>query len=804
MRPLVKIFENMFIVWFFSISFFPSAVTALMLLMGGAGLAGPDYLGVDVDILQSNGLERAKVSWNGTTLLNPDDTPFETSYILDSELTVLSQAVTECAGGFDVHFVLTNNTSVSQPRPTVSFQGLNLSSDFYLLDSRDVGRFLGPYHYDADTPEYLAPSFFWFYPAQCYSPVALIKTENFSIGMSYLYGGEDGVLSDKYEVASLFKQYTAWAAGKFAIKFIRHRDVGGPSSTCALVPPGQSEAFSIAVRFAPSDNAMDALTPYRNYLDSKFVGVSYPADKRPIYAFHFANAAITTNNFRGFASSTDTNDLGQLIRLDKDGWDVVRSALFTAQQVSIQNALNAGYQRTMFWLVSGAYSTGVGMPVEFVSEMNTLQKETLSPGLMEPVKWGYGGSVGFWKGMSSHYNPVRDANDNGIWNPTNLCIRRAGNTNSYANLAGRDAELDEAWNMGVNIIGLDAFGMLPVWDRKVYLENLITSYPYIQFITEPADCDIIHRLAPTFTKFDALEQFLNTQPSTNQATSRLSDITPVLANFLNQGHETWVNLTNPTNSYYFNMITNTGMVPLTMRGIISHNATDYPSGCGTTMIAQWLMDEPSWTNGTRVYDSGLNHHDGVAFGGANTITNSTGGGYCGLFSGDGGVVVTNDSELLDFEEHESFTISFWVKLPAGTVNPKYILSKGYVVNGDSNSCGYAVMAWAGQGQVNVPVGLSYHDGGTYQVVSAGTISRDVWHHVAFSFDRNNQEVRTYRDGVPGLVSSIPAGLGGLENDWDFSIGAHHETAHLFTGYLDDLCVWDYALSDVEVEDLASP
>ena len=86
------------------------------------------------------------------------------------------------------------------------------------------------------------------------------------------------------------------------------------------------------------------------------------------------------------------------------------------------------------------------------------------------------------------------------------------------------AELRLAVTRHADEIGLDAFGKIPVWDRIEWLGQIRKDFPTLRFITETADCDVVHLHAPTYT-------ILRKQTGP-----------PLLANYLAPGHETWISM----------------------------------------------------------------------------------------------------------------------------------------------------------------------------------------------------------------------------------------------------------------------
>ncbi len=173
-----------------------------------------------------------------------------------------------------------------------------------------------------------------------------------------------------------------------------------------------------------------------------------------------------------------------------------------------------------------------------------------------------------------------------------------------------------------------------------------------------------------------------------------------------------------------------------------------------------------------------------------------------------------------------FTISTWVKLPSGDPfsDVTYpILSFGSLGSPDSD----VTLALASNGTYEWTLGLYFQDiqmtGGNYttwvQLCPMPDVSNifrdDQWHMVTIT--RNNNNVgRLYLDGSPlpinlgggqGRVLSLD--MGGLvdniqDGDYDLYLGRDIGGWNYFDGSLDDIRVYDRALSASEIEALASP
>ena len=200
--------------------------------------------------------------------------------------------------------------------------------------------------------------------------------------------------------------------------------------------------------------------------------------------------------------------------------------------------------------------------------------------------------------------------------------------------------------------------------------------------------------------------------------------------------------------------------------------------------AHWHFDEGT---GTVAHDvDGRNN--GTLGGGTATKTpswNTEGGGSL-LFDGSNDLVKVPDSDALDLVGNK-LTLSCWVKRSAA--------SSGNLVKKANASNGYRLWITAtGALQFEVLIG-----GTTKSVTSATTIPLNTWKHVSARYD--GSELRVFIGGT--IEAATTAATGSLvattEALW---LGYYDGTSHHLNGYLDDVSIYDSALSDSAITKLA--
>lgn len=194
------------------------------------------------------------------------------------------------------------------------------------------------------------------------------------------------------------------------------------------------------------------------------------------------------------------------------------------------------------------------------------------------------------------------------------------------------------------------------------------------------------------------------------------------------------------------------------------------------LLGWWKLDE---STGTIAYDNSGNGNNGTLMG--NPVWRPQGGKFGGAleFSGKGDYVeISNEA---NFDINDQITISAWVNI---TDVPQEWT--GIVTKGDS--------AWRLSTSFAKNVfhfGIARDD----YLNGQATVDSGQWHNVVCVYD--GQEIRIYVDGK--LDASMPRTGPIGTNDYPVCIGENIElTGHCFHGLIDDVRIYNYALSENEV------
>lgn len=489
---------------------------ALLAALAGASWAGP-LLDAKVEEVEVRGAKSIRVTTaDGESLVEPNGQPI---IVAGAGKCHASYEVKPMPGGFDVLVTLENRTNQSQPRPSILLRGVQIGGRFTHLDPRGLGQLHEVERKRGDPIFHNA----YDYPDDLYSPVAMLRNDRFAVGASLIYD----LLIDRHSVNGVIYSEGGQFYGTSAIGF--DLAVPGQVSGRPRLEEGTTEAYRVTFRFAKPADWQATLEPYREFFRERYGKVRYRADRRPVYGEVMAlDKFVKPDDPRGYPPDR---------RYDQLGWKPM-------VDYYLEKAAANGYRRVMIWAAAGLYQKGPNYPVEFMTAWP--DKLVQTRGELGRLK-AAGLTVGHWWGRSGQVS--------GGWNTGRMWRRDIGMPGDVK--AGL-AELDQARARGADEVGLDAFTEMPAWQRLVWLERIQKDYPTMRFITESSDCDIAHTMAATFV---TIEQ----QPQP-----------PMLADWLNPGHETWIMLPfQQVNQANFDKLTGWGCVPVTMSVPIRHDAAKF-------------------------------------------------------------------------------------------------------------------------------------------------------------------------------------------------------------------------------------
>ncbi|MCI0562124.1 MAG: hypothetical protein MN733_26860 [Nitrososphaera sp.] len=204
-------------------------------------------------------------------------------------------------------------------------------------------------------------------------------------------------------------------------------------------------------------------------------------------------------------------------------------------------------------------------------------------------------------------------------------------------------------------------------------------------------------------------------------------------------------------------------------------------------VAEWTFDESQ--NIGR--DASGNDNDGTLNGvpewvGANNCRMNG----CLIFDGSDDFISVRDSVSLDLADQG--TITAWIKLGDSRNQWGPIVSKR--ISGDAPGFSYELDLSPSGSNLRgiISNGLTYDE-----VIGDTSLDSDRWYHLAFTWD--SVTLRIYVDG--NLDGSTSQRIDAFQNSYPVEIGRgdeHTSTIFSYKGYLDDIRIYNRALSDEEI------
>ena len=211
---------------------------------------------------------------------------------------------------------------------------------------------------------------------------------------------------------------------------------------------------------------------------------------------------------------------------------------------------------------------------------------------------------------------------------------------------------------------------------------------------------------------------------------------------------------------------------------------------GRGLVGYWPMDE----GGGGPVNDFSNFGNLGTWGGTPTGTNgyySQGRiGMAGAFDGTSTYVSIPDASVVDFSG--DFTLAAWIKtISAGPMGA----TQGRIINKRSGSVGYEL--YINQGGTNL--GFFVGDAGGYSFPgSSNNVADANWHHVVA--ERFSSSLLIYTDGSV-VYSGSTTHTGNVSTTVSLYLGMSHSGGYVFPGLIDDVRLYNRALSLQEIQEI---
>jgi hypothetical protein len=202
------------------------------------------------------------------------------------------------------------------------------------------------------------------------------------------------------------------------------------------------------------------------------------------------------------------------------------------------------------------------------------------------------------------------------------------------------------------------------------------------------------------------------------------------------------------------------------------------------LAGYWTFNEGS---GNTVEDFSGNNNNGVLYNSPSWVDGKIGKALS--FNGSNTYVDFGNSNSLKITGSQ--TISMWLK-PTDLAARRNPVDKAYG--------GEGTMTLETSGTISYYYGTSGTNGGSYQSISSAALKAGVWTHIAIVRDLDNMKLRWYINGVKTneATANYAAAVASGNN---LRIGLGYAGA--FLGLIDEVAIYNQALSDTEVADLFS-
>ena len=289
--------------------------------------------------------------------------------------------------------------------------------------------------------------------------------------------------------------------------------------------------------------------------------------------------------------------------------------------------------------------------------------------------------------------------------------------------------------------------------------------------------------------------FMLRSTTTNQNLSGASQLTQGLMDnaqsFANASWQNVYSLNKGSANQYFLMASGTSYFAVVgQEGVPSNDITN-------GLVGKWGFDENSASTSTTVYDTSGNNNNGALTNGPTRASSTCKMSNCLSFDGSNDYAVISDPASETLDPTSKYSLSVWLKY-ATTTSYGFIISKS---NGGAGG-GYELFRNTGSGAIRFSScdAAGSCAGGYFDIVTDAGYNDNNWHYVAATA-KTNDVAKIYVDGVL-VKSSGTVTQNNVANAFNLLIGARGAAgASPFNGYIDDVRVYNRALSASEVSNL---
>jgi hypothetical protein len=206
----------------------------------------------------------------------------------------------------------------------------------------------------------------------------------------------------------------------------------------------------------------------------------------------------------------------------------------------------------------------------------------------------------------------------------------------------------------------------------------------------------------------------------------------------------------------------------------------------TARLVGWWKLDGNLTDSVATVEAGAVTHNGTSVDPNYVVTGKDGGAIQFYGDADSIVTITNSADYFNFYPR-GFTVSAWVNMPAKTTWDVFVCKEGPL-----RDRGFS-LSHQGAGQAVFTLRQSFND-----LVSGVEVDNDNWHLVVGNYDAATTTGKVYVDGVLAAQTTNTGAVLGNPGDLFFGAEAVDASVAAYTGLLDDVRIWDYAVDPVTV------
>lgn len=212
------------------------------------------------------------------------------------------------------------------------------------------------------------------------------------------------------------------------------------------------------------------------------------------------------------------------------------------------------------------------------------------------------------------------------------------------------------------------------------------------------------------------------------------------------------------------------------------------------LVGHWHFDE---ANGSVAKDSAADH-DGVLSGDSSFLPAGIVGNAVSMSRAGNGFL--NFGDIFPFTSGD-FSYSFWAKMAPGYREELGVAVGKHITHSSANGHFIGINAWGNRGQ-NDKAWFYMSSGIDQELISTTSVNDGEWHHIVATYQSGGQ-ARLYVDGGSPEMSKSTVPMPINFSSSDFYVGAVNwrgegPQGH-FDGYIDELQIYDHALSAEEVQ-----